>query len=83
MLISEAQADCAVRQYVKVKELDGHLDPFVHYDSLTSLLRAEGLAKSDIIVLTDDDRGKCIAFNYCESPGGRCDIDYYDCGCFV
>ena len=83
MLISEAQANCAVSKYVELKELDGHVDPFVRYESLDALLHGEGLAKSDLIILSDDDRGKCIAFNYCDEPGGRCDIDYYDCGCFI
>jgi hypothetical protein len=82
MLISEVQAKCAVDRYVKNIDYE-HITPFTLYDSLDHLRSSEGLALSDIIVLTDDHRGKCVAFRYCDSPGGRCDVTYYDCGCFI
>lgn len=82
MLVSEQQAICSVELYVKMKEMDAQIPPLVMYESLDDLLRSTGLSKSDLIILSDDDRGKSIAFKYCDEPGGRCNIDYYTGGSF-
>lgn len=84
MLISEEQARDAIHRYVNKKGGLWASDTTVSkYNSLDELLHDTGLAKEDLIVLSDDDRGKCIAFTYCDEPGGRCGVDYYDGGCFV
>lgn len=65
-----------------MKEMDVHIPPLIMYESLDALLQSTGLAKSDLTILSEDDRGKCVAFKFCDEPGGRCDVDYYECGCF-
>lgn len=84
VLISQAQAVCAVDRYIKKLGIDyDSITSFTEYQSLDRLLHTEGLAKEDVTILTDDDRGKCIAFRPCDSKSGRCDIIYYDCDCFI
>ena len=82
MLISEAQALCAAQRYAEYKgwTFRGEL---IQYESLDETLLETGLTKDKLTILTDDERGKCVAFTYCDEPGGRCGMDYYECGCFI
>lgn len=80
MLISQSQAECAIERYASVKNLVWDWQYFVKYDNLEMLRAAEASADDRLIVLTDDPRGKCIAYQPCNQPGGRCHIEYYECG---
>lgn len=84
VVISKEQARCAIDRYCKAKNLvDTRVEP-IYYENLDALSRTEGLEPSDLLILTDDDRGKCIAYQPCgEAGAGRCRLEYYDCGCFV
>lgn len=83
---TKSEAACTARLYADFKNSPWpvfDVDTLRGFDSDRDLCFHTGLRPSDLIFLTEDDRGKCLAYRPCGAVGGQCDVEYFPCGCFV
>jgi hypothetical protein len=84
---TRSEAMCMISAYAKAKSLMAPEHMFeqqlVCFDTADDMYEHHAGLDIPITILTFDDRGKCISFRRCDEPGGRCDVEYYQCGCFV
>jgi hypothetical protein len=81
---TSGQAECSIRLYAESKGATVGPGELVCYDNKAQMLFATGYKASDVVILTEDDRGKCLAYRASEDPSCPIEVEYFTCGgCFI